>query len=177
MKESKQTLSFKLITEETRDDVYHEALDYATDQEPYLARDRQFALAYYNDAPAGCGGGSRMVEWFQAEKELLEHIPSFLLVMNLGPRECEKLSKDLATVVTAYWDNKISRDGAMALINDLASDFFQVEWWGTREQLLTCDERFPTWLRSSWRGSDDTSPLRDDEREDFFEYLSCDYMC
>jgi hypothetical protein len=97
--------------------------------------------------------------------------------MNLGPRECEKLSTNLAKVVTAYWTNEISRDGAMALINDLATHYFQIEWWGRREDFLNGDEEFPKWLRCGWRGSEDTSPIADDELEKFFEYLSCDYMC
>lgn len=177
MAQDKRPLSFRLITAETQEAVYREALDYYQAHSPCEARDRNHALAYYNDSPAGVGGGGRAVEWFESEEELLQAIPGYLLVMNSGPRLCDELSKNLAVVVSAYWDGEITRDRAMHLINDGTTDFFQVEWWGTKEELLIGGDAFPLWLRSAWRGSTDSSPLSEDEVEPFLEYLSCDYMC
>lgn len=180
MSKEKQPLSVKIVTAETAENYFNEAMDYVEQHEPYDAKERGFALAYYNDAHPALGGGGRHIMWFDAEKEMLEAIPNLVLAMNAAPStfaDCVETSENLATAASAYWQGKIADNDAIDLINRLAKHLFQIEWWGTRDKLLKSDEEFPTWLRSGWRGSDDTSPLRDDELADFFEYLSCDYMC
>jgi len=180
MPDKKEPLSFKLVTTDNREALFNEASEYVQAIEPCEPRDRQFALACYNDVHPAFGGGSRYIMWFDSERELLESIPGFVLVLDVGPCgpiDCVEISKNLASVVSAYWMDEIPYSQAKEFINQLAADCFQVEWWGKREKLLKSDEEFPKWLRSGWRGSEDTSPLAADELEKFFEYLSCDYMC
>jgi hypothetical protein len=180
MSKEKQPLSVKIVTAETAENYFKEAMDFVQQHEPYDAKERGFALAYYNDAHPALGGGGRCVMWFDTDKELLEAIPGLVLAMNSAPcalGDCVETSENLATAVSAYWQGKISDNDAIDLINDVAKHLFQIEWWGTREQLLQGDATFPKWLRSSWRGLEDSSSLQADEHEAFFEYLSCDYMC
>jgi hypothetical protein len=180
MSKEKQHLSVKIITAETAENYFNEAMDYVQQHEPYDAKERGFALAYYNDAHPALGGGGRCVMWFDTEKELLEAIPGLVVVLNTAPLrvvDCAETSKNLATVVSAYWRGEAPKDEAQDLINQLAKRLFQLEWWGTRDQLLQGDETFPKWLRCAWRGSEDASPLRGEEIGRFSEYLSCDYIC
>lgn len=180
MLHTKESLSFKLVTADEREALFNEAVEYVQANEPCEPRDRGFALACYNDAHPAFGGGSRYIMWFDSEKELLESIPGFVLLLDAGPcgpLDCVEMSKNLASVVSGYWLGEIPHSQAKEFINELAADCFQVEWWGTRESLLKGDEEFPKWLRSGWRQSQDASPLRDEELQSFLEYLSCDYIC
>lgn len=177
MPTNKEPLNCRLLTEGSQDELYREALEHDQANEPCEPKNRGFALAYYNDAPAGvCGGGSRCMVWFDTEKELLEAIPGIILLLNAGQPECGTISKQLASVVTAYWLGEIQHSQAKEFINQLAAGCFQVEWWGTREELAKSGEEFPMLLRSGWRHSDNTSPLKEGEFKPFLEYLSCDYM-
>ena len=180
MTDKKEPLSLKLVTADNREALFNEAVEYVQTKEPCEPRDRGFALACYNDAHPAFGGGSRYIMWFDSEKELLESMPGLLLLLDAGPcgpLDCADVSKNLASVVSAYWMGEIPYSQAKEFINQLAADCFQVEWWGTREKLLKSDEDFPKWLRSGWRQSDDTSPLKEEESKPFLEYLACDYMC
>ena len=171
-----------MITAELREELFNEAVEYVQANDPCDPRDRKFALASYNDAHAGETSGERGIIWFDSEKDLLESIPGFLLVLNAGPDgplDCSEISKNLARVVSAHWLDEIPRSQAIGLINELAADWFQVEWWGTREALLFGDEKFPKELRTWWsrrKNDADDSQLKPDEVADFLEYLSCDYM-
>lgn len=176
-------LNIKLFTKETSDALETEAREYFNSaKEPYSPKDRPLALAFYNDAPGGIGGGTRAILWFDKEKELLEVLANYLLVTNLGPwdTDYEGISKKLALLATEYWQKTAEREDVIQLINELADGCFQIEWWGTRESLFFGEEEFPEQTRAWWRccgTPTDLSPLKSDEIVPFLEYLGCDYMC
>ena len=175
---SKEQLNPELVTAETHDEFFNKAVDYVQLNDPCVPKNRKYALAYYNDAHPAFGGGSRCLMWFESEKEMLESVPGLILVLNSGScglNDADDLSEKLALVLASHWNDEISQAEAVDVVNQLAKGFFQVEWWGTREQLLKGSEKFPSWLRSGWRQSEDASPLRPEELERFFDYLGSTY--
>jgi hypothetical protein len=179
---TKEPLKLTLYTDEIGEQLEQEAQEYFNKNNPFAPKDRPLALAYYNDAPGGIGGGTPCIAWFDCEKELLEVLANYLLITNPGPCDLDYtgISEEIAAAATAFWLGEISKDETIETINDQAHGCFHVQWWGTRESLLFGDEEFPKTLRSKWRDhkkDGDTSPLKPDEVGGFLQYLECDYMC
>lgn len=174
-------LNIKLFTKETSDALETEAREYFNSaKEPYSPKDHPLALAFYNDAPGGIGGGTRAILWFDKEKELLEVLANYLIITNPGPSytDYEGISKKLAAIATEYWQKTAEKEDVLQLINKLVHGCFQIEWWGTRESLFFGEKAFPARTRARWRNCEtatDLSPLSPDDVESFLEYLGCDY--
>jgi hypothetical protein len=178
---TKEPLNLKTFSEETAEALEQEAQEYFNTNDSFAPKDRPLALAYYNDAPGGIGGGTPCVAWFGGEKGLLEVLANYLLITNPGPcnTDYKGISEAIAAAVSDFWQGKISKDKAIETINDQAHGCFHVQWWGNRKSLLFGNEEFPKELRSWWRDhkkDGDTSPLQPDEVDGFLQYLECDYM-
>ena len=179
---NREPLNLKTFSDETSEALEQEAQEYFNENNSFSPKDRPLALAYYNDAPGGIGGGTPCIAWFDCEKELLEVLANYLLITNPGPSglDCNRISEAIAAAASAFWLGEISKEETIETINDQAHGCFHVQWWGTREALLIGDEEFPNILRSKWRDhkkDGDSSPLKADEVGDFLQYLECDYMC
>ena len=179
---TKEPLKLPLYTDEIEEQLDQEAQEYFNKNNSFSSTDRPLALAYYNDAPGGIGGGTPCVAWFGGEKELLEVLANYLLITNPGPAglDYNGISEAISAAASAFWLGEISKEETIEIINDQAHGCFHVQWWGTREALLFGDEKFPKELRALWsrrKNDADDSQLKPDEVADFLEYLSCDYMC
>jgi len=178
---TKEPLNLKAYSDETSESHRQEAQEYFNTNDSFAPKDRPLALAYYNDAPGGIGGGTPCVAWFDCEKDLLEVLANYLLITNPGPCNTDNngISEAIAAAASAFWLGEISKDKAIETINDQAQGCFHVQWWGTREALLFSEEEFPKKLRSQWSqriADEDTSPLKPDEVDGFLQYLECEYM-
>lgn len=175
-------LGLKPIKPHLIEDLTEAAESYfANEPSPYLAEAKEFLLAYYNDAPGGIGGGTRCVLWFETARERLEVLANYLLLINPGPLSFDYtgVSRKICGLADANWNGELETPDLISQVNSLAKQCFQIEWIGSRSELLNGSEDFPKWLRAQWRSSDpeDGSPLKTDEVEDFLDYLACDYMC
>lgn len=173
-------LGLKPINPRLIEDLTEEAESYfANEPSPYRAEAREFVLAYYNDAPGGIGGGTRCVLWFETARERLEVLANYLLLTNSGPTSFDYtgVSQKICGLAEANWNGELETPGLISQVNSLAKQCFQIEWVGSRSELLNGYENFPKWLRAHWRSADpkDESPLRTNEVAPFLEYLYCDY--
>ena len=175
-------LALKRINPHLIEDLTEEAESYfANEPSPYLAKDKDFALAYHNDASGGAGGGTRCVLWFETAHERLEVLANFLLLTNPGPLSFDYtgVSQKICDLAEANWNGDLETPALISQVNSLTKQCFQIEWIGSRKELLNGSEDFPKWLRAQWRSADtqDESPLKTNEVADFLDYLACDYMC
>jgi len=109
----------------------------------------------------------------------LEVLANYLLVTNPGPLSVdhEDLSENICSLVSAHWNGELETSDLITRVNTLSKHCFQIEWIGTKNELINGPEDFPKWLRAQWRASEprDGSPLKNDEVEAFLEYLCTDY--
>jgi hypothetical protein len=175
-------LKLKRLTHQMIEDITEEAEVYfAAEPSSYEAGEKEFALAYYNDAPGGIGGGTRCVLWFETAQERLEVLANYLLLTNPGPLvfDYPGVSQKICDLADANWNGELETPDLIDEVNLRTQGCFQIEWIGERNDLFNGPEDFPKWLRAQWRGAEprDDSPLKNDEFEGFLEYLACDYMC
>jgi hypothetical protein len=157
-----------------------EAMDLITSQGLQAPRERPFALAYANDGPPAAGGGMGTMCWFDSIQDLLEFIANYLIALNPGPisSKHKNVYYSVSEIANRVFRNEIGREEAIKEFNLAASHFFQIEWWGSREELLSGDSEFACETRSWWRhltGDKDNSPIRDSEMDAFMKYLEDDY--
>jgi hypothetical protein len=175
-------LALKRINPRLIEDLTEEAESYfANEPSPFIAKDKEFVLAYYNDAPGGIGGGTRCALWFKTAHERLEVLANYLLLTNPGPLDFDYpgVSQKICDLVEVNWKGELETPDLISQVNSLTKQCFQIEWIGARSELLDGSEDFPKWLRAQWRSADpeDGSPLKPYEVAGFLDYLACDYMC
>ncbi len=182
MKTNKPRLKLKPVTPSSFEGQMEEAESYFTSEpSPYEAGRKTHALAYFNDAPGGIGGGTKCVVWFNTQEELLEVLANYLLLTNPGPYSTDYpvISRKICEAVENHHQGDSSACSLVDRVNSVTRGCFQVEWIGTRDGLFNGMEEFPRNLRKSWRGAgcEGEAPLGSDEFEPLLEYLSCGYMC
>jgi hypothetical protein len=157
-----------------------EAMDFITSQELQAPGERPFALACANDGPPAAGGGMRSLYWFDTVQDLLQFIANYLVALNPGPQNSDHQAvfDTVSQISNRVFKNDLGKDDAIKEFNLAACRFFQIGWWGSREELLSGDSEFPCETRSGWRnltGNKDNSPIQDSEMEAFLKYLEEDY--
>jgi hypothetical protein len=173
-------LALKRINPRLIEDLTEEAESYfANEPSPHLAKDKDFALAYHNDASGGAGGGTRCVLWFEKAHERLEVLANYLILTNPGPSSFDYtgVSQKICDLAEANWNEELETPDLISQVNSLTKHCFHIEWIGTRSELLNGSENFPKWLRAHWRSADpkDESPIKTNQVAPFLEYLYCDY--
>jgi hypothetical protein len=157
-----------------------EAMDLITSQGLHAPGEKSFALACANDGPPAAGGGMRSLYWFDTVQDLLEFIANYLIALNPGPisSKHKNVYYSVSEIANRFFRNEIGREEAIKEFNFAARHFFQIEWWGSREELLSGDSEFACEARSWWwslNGDKDNSSIRDSEIEAFMRYLEEDY--
>jgi len=90
-----------------------------------------------SDGPPAAGGGIGMFFWFKDWDETYQFLADYFVAFAPGPS-----NSDHATVYDKIWEifyelaqSKIQREQALELINNAASSYSQIEWWGTFDDL------------------------------------------
>ena len=154
-----------------------EAMDLITSQGVQAPREKPFALAFASDGPPAAGGGMGAMCWFDTVQDLLEFIANYLVALNPCPISSnnKNVYYSVSEIANRFFRNELGKEEAIKEFNLAARHFFQIEWWGTREELLFGDSDFACEARSWWRhltGDKDNSPIRDSEMEAFLKYLA-----
>jgi hypothetical protein len=157
-----------------------EAMDFIESNELQAPGEKSFALACANDGPPAAGGGMGTLYWFGTVQDLLEFIANYLVALNPGPQSSDHQAvfDSVSKIANRVFRNEIGREEAIKEFNLVARHFFQIEWWGPREELISGDSGFACETRSWWRnltGDKDNSPIQDSEMEAFLKYLEEDY--
>jgi len=157
-----------------------EAMDFIESHKLQTPEEKPFALAFANDGPPAAGGGMRSLYWFGTVQDLLEFIANYLVALNPGPISSnhKNVYYSVSEIANRVFRNEIGREEAIKEFNLAARHFFQIEWWGPREELISGDSGFACDVRSWWRhltGDKDNSPIQDSEMDAFLKYLEEDY--
>ena len=102
------------------------------------------------------------------------------MALNPGPISSnhKNVYYSVSEIANRVFRNEIGREEAIKEFNLVSQHFFQIEWWGSREELLSGDSEFACEARSWWRklsGNKDNSSIRDSEMDAFLKYLEEDY--
>lgn len=157
-----------------------EAMDFIQSNDLQAPREKSFALGFANDGPPAAGGGMGAMYWFDSIQDLLQFIANYLVALNPGPLSTDHRSvfDSVSQITNRVFKNELSKEEAIKELNLVARHFFQIRWWGSREDLLSGDSDFACETRSWWRnltGDKDNSPIRDSEMDAFLKYLEKDY--
>jgi hypothetical protein len=157
-----------------------EAMDFIESNDLPAPGGKSFALAFANDGPPAAGGGMGAMYWFDTLQDLLQFIANYLVAFNPGPLSTDHVAvfDSVSEIANRVFRNEIGREVAIKELNLAARHFFQIRWWGSREELLSGDSYFACEARSRWRnltGDKDNSPIRDSEMDAFLKYLEEDY--
>ena len=118
-----------------------------------------WGLYAYSDAPpVMCGSGTGSFLWFGGETEMLRFVREYLAWWHPAPSSMT--AEEIAEGVQRIVDESAGklREG----LNDFMRNMWQIEWWGTFKDLCESEEDFPTSVRESFQGGDDSA---------FVEYL------
>lgn len=131
----------------------------------------------YGDAPAAIGGGVGMFTWFRNRNDMLDFIETTLPYYPPGPysSDVEAAAADTTAVVEKMRTNALSVEEGMEALNEVLEGFSQFTWIGTVPELLSGDHDYLVRVRGAFREDFDdglgVSPIMEDEREAFFEFL------
>jgi hypothetical protein len=170
-------LTVKQFDEEA---LAQEAMDFIQSNELPAPGGKSFALAFANDGPPAAGGGMRSLYWFDTVQDLLQFIANYLVALNPGPHSSDNQAvfDSVSEIANRVFRDELGKEEAIKEFNHAARHFFQIKWWGPREELLSGDSGFACETRSWWRnltGNNDDSPIQDSEMEAFLKYLEADY--
>lgn len=112
---------------------------------------------------------TRVLMWFESPEQLLEHLCECdPLVHGLEAEEAQEFSEKIRAAVSKPFS---LTDENLGNVNEIASEFLCVDWWGTFEELLSGGSEMAVETRSSFRDDDDDSPIEPEDVADFAEYL------
>jgi hypothetical protein len=118
-----------------------------------------------SDGPPAAGGGIGMSFWFKDWHETYQFLADYFVAFAPGPS-----NSDHATVYAKIWEiinelaqSKIHREQALKLINNAASSYSQIEWWGTFDDLCEGLGEFEMKVRQNC--------LRDSDGKSFTEKI------
>ena len=132
----------------------------------------------FGDAPAAIGGGVGTFVWFSNRDEMLSFIADTLPYEPPGASDADWQAVALeTTVITDQMKSKeIDDEAGVNKLNSILKTFSQIEWMGTKEDLLSGSHRYAVEVRSAFRDSKDADarprePIQQDEEHAFYEFL------
>jgi hypothetical protein len=121
-----------------------------------------WGLFAYSDAPPPvCGSGCGSFHWFATKEAMLEFVQDYMAWWNPAPSsmEPEDIAKMVQEIVAAEDDTERLR----GKLNHVMLNMWQIEWWGTYEELRTETSAFALKVRETFEELSDA--------EDFSEFL------
>ena len=166
------------------------AWDKAQEHEP---RSSSWGFFGYGDAPGAMGGGVGAFVWFSTRARLMKFIAEVLPFSPPGPCGADEdaVAEQCSQLIKQYQEDSLSLEAMRTTLNQTLRGFSQIEWLGTRKDLLEGDHRYALYVRAQFRvdamqgeegpNIEQDSPLdllrahgaaiQPAEREDFMEML------
>ena len=125
-------------------------------------RPESWAFFSYDDGPVIWGGGMGALLWFDDADALWDFLGDHFAwcAPGAGPAE----AAEVRGIVDGFQAADADAEETRAALNAALAGRVQVEWWGTREELIGGDTAFGRRVRDSWRVN--TRPAHAPEDED-----------
>lgn len=131
----------------------------------------------YGDAPGAIGGGIGSFVWFMDRESMLRFIATTLPYSPPGKAalDPDQIAVNTEAVVAQLQAGTISDSEGIVQLNPVLRTCSQITWMGTVDDLLHGDHPYALEVRQAFRDDDENEPtgepVRDAEREDFFDFL------
>ena len=133
----------------------------------------------YGDAPGGIGGGVGTFVWFPTRDEMLSFIADTLPYEpgGSGNADWQAVASQTAAVTDQLKSKAMDDQAGVEQLNQILKTFSQIEWMGTKEELLSGNHHYANEVRSAFwdsKGEDESpeKPIGKDEEQDFYEFLA-----
>jgi len=140
--------------------------------------DCEWGFFSYGDAPPAIGGGVGMFTWFPDRATMLAFIGETLPYSPPGQSSLDpdEIAENTASVVEKLRLGTLTDEDGRQHLNKVLETCSQLEWIGTVTELITGDHPYLVRVRKSFRDDEDEDadggPIDEDEKEEFFEFLS-----
>ncbi len=115
--------------------------------------DSSWGFFSYGDACGAIGGGMGAFLWFPDQEKLLTFIRDVLPFNPPGPcnADHEKVDRDCTRLIEQFQAGEISLEEMRSSLNTTLKGFSQIEWLGTKKELLEGDHPYAMYLRARYQ--------------------------
>lgn len=146
-------------------------------------RTHDWGFFQYGDAPASCGGGIGVLQWFASLEELLTFVSDYSPAMYCTfdeEEEWNELRDSLRSIASGFRDDPQS---CIELLNIELKSLLQITWIGSYDELIQSSKSFCCGVRGWYRNNYDESSAEHsvlaielDEEQSFREAIP-EYGC
>jgi len=129
----------------------------------------------YSDAPPViCGAGMGAFQWFKSSKEMVKFVEDYFCWVHPAPSsmDAKDIAAEVKRIIRQGREERIGGEELRARLNDFMRNMWQIQWWGTFQELCSGGDDFALELRGAFREDESDAAINADEVKAFAGWLS-----